>query len=58
MTQFGTYTIKFEKILNSRPLVYIDDDIKSAEAITLNHFLCLNPKNVTPILEVDENPDF
>ena len=43
-TQFRTYAIGCEQILNSRPLVYIDDDIRSTEAITPNHFLCLNPK--------------
>ena len=57
-TQFRTYAIECEHILNSRLLVYIDDDISSTEAIKPNHFLCLNPQNLAPILEDDGNPDF
>ena len=56
-TQFRTYAIGCEQILNLRPLVYIDDDIRSTEAITPNHFLCLNPRNSAPTLEDDGNPD-
>ena len=40
-TQFRTYAIECEHILNSRSLAYIDDDIRSTEAITPNHFLML-----------------
>ena len=57
-TQFRAYAIECEHILTLRPLVYIDDDIRSTEAITPNYFLCLNPKNSAPILEDDGNPDF
>ena len=56
--QFRTYATECEHILNSRLLVYIDDDIRSTEAITPNHFLCLNPRNSAPTLEDDGNPDF
>ena len=56
-TQFRTYATECEHILNSRPPVYIDDDIRSTEAITPNHFLCLNPRNSAPTLEDDGNPD-
>ena len=34
-----TYAIKCEHILNSRPLVYIDGNIRSTEAIMPNCFL-------------------
>ena len=37
--QFRTYAIKCEHILNSRPLVYIDGNIRSTEAIMPNCFL-------------------
>ena len=57
-TQFRTYATECEHILNSRPPVYIDDDIRSTEAITPNHFLCLGPRNSAPILEDYGNPDF
>ena len=56
-TQFRTYAIEFEHILNSRPLAYIDDDIRSIAATTPNHFLCLNSKKSASILEDDGNPD-
>ena len=56
--QFQAVAIKCEYILNSRPLVYIDDDIRSTEAKTPNYFLCLNPRNSVSILEDDGNPDF
>ena len=56
--QFQTFAIKCEYILNSRPLVYIDEYIRSTEAKTANYFLCLNPRNSVSILEDDGNPDF
>ena len=57
-TQFRTYTTECEHILNSRPLAYINNDIRPTNAITLNHFLCLNPRNSALTLEEDGNPDF
>ena len=57
-TPFRTYAIESEHILNSRPLVYIDGDIRSTEAITTNYVFCLNPKHSAPILEDDGNRDF
>ena len=56
--QFQTFAIKCEYILNSRPLVYIDEYITLTEAKTANYFLCLNPRNSVSILEDDGNPDF
>ena len=38
-TKLQTYTTECEHIYNSRPLVYIDDNIKLTEAITPNHFM-------------------
>ena len=56
--QFRTDATECEQILNSRPLVYIDDDIRSIDATTPYHFLCLNPRNSAPTLKDDGNPDF
>ena len=56
--QFRTDATECEHILNSRPLVYIDDDIRSIDATTPYHFLCLNPRNSAPTLKDDGNPDF
>ena len=52
-TIFRTYATECEHILNSRPLVYTDDNIRSTKAITPNHFLCLNPRNLAPTFEDD-----
>ena len=57
-TQSGIYATECEHILNSRLLVHVDGDIRSTEAITPNHFLCLNPRNLVLILKDDGNPDF
>ena len=57
-TIFRTYATECEHILNSRPLVYTDDNIRSTKAITPNHFLCLNTRNSAPTFEDDWNPDF
>ena len=37
-TQFKIFTTESEGVINSRPLVYVDDDINSANAITPMHF--------------------
>ena len=47
-----------EAVVNSRPLVYIGDDIKSPITLTPAHFLTLNPKIGIPILETDEDGEF
>ena len=52
-TQLNTFTIEAESILNSRPLAYINEDIKSSNAITPNHFLSPNPKVGTPVFNTD-----
>ena len=47
-----------EAVVNSRPLVYIGDDIKPPLTLTPAHFLTLNPKIGIPILETDEDGEF
>ena len=56
-TQFKTFTTESEGIINSRPLVYVDDDINSANAITPMHFLNINPKIGTPVITEDDGKD-
>ena len=63
-TQLQTIITEVEAVINSRPLVYVDDDLEN-EIITPNHFLSLNIKNGTPELirnyeeDDDENdPDY
>ena len=47
-TQFSTFKTKSEGIINSRPLVYIDDDINSTNTIAPMHFLSLNTEIGAP----------
>ena len=42
---------------NSRPLVYVDEDINSKFTLTSSHFLTLNPKIGLPIYTKDDNDD-
>ena len=48
-TQLQTIITEVEAVINNRPLVYVDDDLKN-QIITPNHFLSLNTKNGTPEL--------
>ena len=60
-TQFTTFTTESEEIINSRLLVYIDDDLSSINAIVPMHFLILNPKIGTPSLIEElsyDDPDY
>ena len=46
-TQLQTIITEVEAVINSRTLVYVDDDLEN-EIITPNHFLSLSIKNGTP----------
>ena len=46
-TQLQTIITEVEAVINSRPLVYVDDGLEN-EIITPNHFLSLNTKNGIP----------
>lgn len=41
--------IKVERIINSRPLTYIEFDPKAPEALTLNHFLLGSSCGIKPV---------
>ena len=44
--------------MNSRPLVYLGDDINSYVALTAGHFLSLNPERGVPMMDEDSHdPD-
>ena len=51
--QLRTLLAETEAIVNSRPLLYLDDDINSAEAITPSHFTSLNFRTGVP--EIHDN---
>ncbi|XP_060597240.1 uncharacterized protein LOC132751135 [Ruditapes philippinarum] len=52
--QAQTLIKEIEAVVNSRPLVYIGDDVNSTIALTPSHFLTLNPKIGIPQVS-DEN---
>ena len=57
LTQLQTVITEIESVVNSRPLVYVDNEIEN-EIITPAHFLSLNPKTGTPILkQIDDDDD-
>ena len=55
LVQMQTFVKEVEAVLNSRPLVYVGEDINSTEALTPGHFLCLNPKIGIPQTDITEN---
>ena len=57
--QLLTILTEVEAIINSRPLVYIDDDINSNICLTPSHYLTLNPQIGIPTCDIDtEDNDF
>ena len=60
--QLLTLLIEVEAVVNSRPLVYIGNDINSYMPLTPSHFLTLNPKIEIPayiedeVMDTDYNP--
>ena len=57
--QLQTVLKEIEAVVNSRPLVYIGDDIDANITLTPGHFLTMNPKTGITELQYDTNdPDF
>ena len=56
--QLQTLLKEIEAVLNSRPLVYVGDDINSNTPTTPAHFLALNPKIGIPQIKISEDKDF
>jgi len=55
--QLDTVVIEAEAVVNKRPLVYVDDDIKSSTVITPSHFLSLHSQNIFPDIVQDSESD-
>lgn len=53
--QLQTVLKEVKATVNSRPLVYVSDDIASTITLTPKHFLSLNPHTGIPELEYDTN---
>ncbi len=58
LEQMSTLLKECEAVVNSRPLVYIGDDLKSSIAITPGHFISLNPNTGIPETECDDDPEY
>jgi hypothetical protein len=57
--QLQTLLKEVEAIVNSRPLVYVGDDLESNITLTPRHFLTLNPNIGVPNLDYDmHDPDY
>ena len=55
--QLLTILKEAEAVINSRPLVYVGEDINSYMTLTPAHFLTLNPKIGLPISTRDDTDD-
>ena len=55
-SELYTLLTEIEAMLNSRPLVYLDDDINSEEAITPSHFMSANIRTGIPDIEEEYEP--
>ena len=55
--QFETLLKESEAVLNSRPLVYLEDDINSCITITPSHFLLFNKNLSLPDVQYGDNDD-
>ncbi|XP_057299223.1 uncharacterized protein LOC130629867 [Hydractinia symbiolongicarpus] len=61
MIQLQTFLTETEAVLNSRPLVYIGEELNDGTTITPAHFLSPNTKTGTPQLGTEEeivDPDY
>ena len=50
-TELVTILAETEAVVNSRPLVYVDNDINSGEPLTPGHFLSPNRKTGVPLIK-------
>ena len=53
--QLQTFLTETEAIINSRPLVYLGEDLNDSTALTPSHFLSPNTKTGTPLIINDDN---
>ena len=56
--QLTTILTETEAVLNSRPLVYVDNDLDSSSALTPLDFLSLHSLHVIPDLTEETDPKF
>ena len=58
IVQLQTLLKEVEAVINSRPLVYVGDDVNSSLSLTPGHFLSLNPNTGIPTSESDDDEDY
>ncbi|CAG2224943.1 unnamed protein product [Mytilus edulis] len=51
--QLLTLMKEIEAVINSRPLVYVDEELQSRTTLTPNHFLAINSQNGIPDVDYD-----
>lgn len=56
--QLLTVLKEIEAVVNSRPLVYVGDDIRSHITLTPAHFLSLNPNIGIPDTDNNDDDDY
>ena len=56
--QLTTILVEAEAVVNSRPLVYSDEDINSSMVLTPSDFLSLHSQHIIPDIVDDSDPDF
>ncbi|VDI73296.1 Hypothetical predicted protein [Mytilus galloprovincialis] len=57
--QMRTIIKEIEAVVNSRPLIYVGEDINSKITLTPSHFLMLNPTTGIPDVDFDlDDPDY
>ena len=54
--QMSTLIVEIEAIVNSRPLLYIEDDVNSSEGLTPAHFLSINCNTGVPNVDTEYEP--
>ena len=54
--QLSTILVETEAVINSRPLVYVENDINYSKALTPADFITLNHGVGTPNIELNYNP--
>ena len=56
--QLVTTLTETEAVVNSRPLVYVDDDINSSMILTPSNFLSFHSQHIFPNVLNDPDPEF
>ena len=58
LIQMQTLIKEIESVINTRPLVYVGDDINSSIPLSPAHFLTLNPTLGIPVMDISNDPDY